>query len=269
MEFIKLRVKVVNDDQDRGQVYIFKYVWGCVLFCARWVLVIVLSSYMEGLVEIVYDKSATNKKNDDVDCECKNQSPVLVNAVSKIIQSIVCIAFLVPILVPSVKKTPSIKPWFALVFIVAAIQLSDSLDSYAEISYSSSFVYADSSICDCETHPNQLSCSLKDRLVSILTGALCAIYICREECIRLRRPHIVKERLRTDGNAEIDEKHPYNKSSIYSQWKSQLLTVLSIFYLFSPITSKALKFSHNGHEFELYHVFEIYLQLMAWAFLIM
>ncbi len=268
---MELRVKFINKDRISYQVFVLKYAWGCMLYCARWLFVIVLSSYMEGLVEIVYDKSAA-RRNDDMGCECENQSPVLVTAVSKILQSIICIAFLVPLMVPSMKKILPIKPWFALVLTAVAIQLSDRLESDVALPNSSSFLSANKSICDCSMHSSELSCSLKDRLVSILIGAVCAIYVSREKNIRFHKAHVAKQRAnRKDGGVEIDEKYVFNKSSIFGQWWAQIFTILSLLYVFFPITTKTLisfeYFRCLGYEMSLFHVLENLLQQVVWAFL--
>lgn len=270
MQFIKLKDKVTKDDQSSSQAFLLKYGWGCMLYCAQWLLVVVLSSYIGGLVEIVYDKNDAKGIENHSDDE--SNSPVLVTAISRIVQSVLLVAFLVPLLVPSVKRVPALKPWVALLLTAAAIQLSDTLGPQAHSTALSLSCITDS-FDESKYHSNELSCALKDRSVAILMGAICAIFVFREGNSQHHKRHVnVAELNRNIRTSDSNERFEHPESNISGQLKSSLLVILSLLYLFSsPVTIKALLsleiVGHNAYIREVLKFVENFIYLSSWAYL--
>ena len=179
--FAKIRIEMTKQGLTFG-VFCMKYVWGCFTYCSQWLLVIVLSSYIEGLVEIIYDKHNANGSAPS----SEEASPVQVSAISMMVLSNFLIAFLVSLLVQSDRKAPSLKPWLALLLTTITLQISDRVNgggakAFCPSSSSASIAPEEHAAQEYQSHINQLSCPLGERSVALMVGALCAVYLLRDD----------------------------------------------------------------------------------------
>ena len=263
---MKIRATIINENR-MDQLFVFKYAWGCMLYSSQWLSIIALSSYVEGLVEIVYDRNDAIR-NGGIGSECDSQSPILLSAVSKNLESLLCVALLVPFLVTSTKGFLTLNPWFAVLVVAAAIQISDRLEPNVAHTASASVLNASRPRSQCYTY--QLSCPLKDRSVAILIGALCAIHVSREVYLYPERQRVIGKVDSEDGMVDIDVRNPHHKRSAFSRLRGHILTILSLIYLFFPITTNTLispeSDCQNDHK-RLFQILDDFLFLIAWAFL--
>ena len=256
-------------------MFCVKYLWSCFAYCSQWLLVIVLSSYFEGLVEIIYDKNSTSSNHET------NQegSPILVSAISMIVQSNFLVAFLISLLVQSDRKAPSLKPWIALLLTTIALQISDKVKSInvnMDTSSAPSSTFSSSSAHDTavhayQAHLNQLSCSLSDRSISIMLGALCAIYLMRDDIMHRRGVTRLSSPRQRSSSSTKRIAAIRSENSFTSILTSKLYLIVCVSWLL--FSSKLTGLLHPVRNFDMFSeaLIIFFIQLFhtfAWAYLI-